>query len=228
MASLGGLADAGVIRVEAWRDPVVEALGHDPRSLYVETFWLPVLGPSTTWLLRRLAISLESSPDGCAVNLAETSRALGLGDRSGRNAPFMRTLARAIDFEMARPAGPCVLEVRTKLPPLARRHLARLPESLRHEHEVTESAAPIAPHPSIDEMRRRGRQLALSLVDLGEDEAAAERQLMKWRFHPGLARECARWAAASRSGTVQVAARAGGATVRVDHGGAGAMSGALG
>lgn len=54
MASLTGLPDADVITIEAWRDPVVEALGHDPRSLYVETFWLPVLGPtrSTTDTIR--------------------------------------------------------------------------------------------------------------------------------------------------------------------------------
>ena len=36
------------IRVEPWPDPVIDELGHDPRSAYVETFWLPVLGPTTT------------------------------------------------------------------------------------------------------------------------------------------------------------------------------------
>lgn len=34
------------IAVEAWSDPVIDQLGHDPRSAYVERFWLPVLGPS--------------------------------------------------------------------------------------------------------------------------------------------------------------------------------------
>ena len=33
---------------EPWLDPVIDELGHDPRSAYVETFWLPVLGPPTT------------------------------------------------------------------------------------------------------------------------------------------------------------------------------------
>lgn len=199
MTSLAALADGEVVTIEKWDDPIVEALGHEARSLYVETFWLPILGPSTTWLLRRLAACLEASPDGCAVNLAETSRALGLGDRSGRNAPFMRTIARSIDFEMARVAGPRALAVRTTLPPLARRHLARLPQSLRDEHELLDSVSMArAAHPSVDEMRRRGRQLALSLADLDEDEASVERQLIRWRFHPTLARECAEWAAAAR------------------------------
>ena len=33
------------LRVEPWADPVVDHLGHDPRSAYVEQFWLPILGP---------------------------------------------------------------------------------------------------------------------------------------------------------------------------------------
>jgi hypothetical protein len=33
------------ITVKPWHDPVVDVLGHDPRSRYVETFWLPTLGP---------------------------------------------------------------------------------------------------------------------------------------------------------------------------------------
>jgi len=33
------------ITVKPWHDPVVDVLGHDPRSRYVETFWLPALGP---------------------------------------------------------------------------------------------------------------------------------------------------------------------------------------
>ena len=35
------------VRITAWEDPVVDLLGHDPRSPYVERFWLAVLGPST-------------------------------------------------------------------------------------------------------------------------------------------------------------------------------------
>jgi hypothetical protein len=34
------------ITVTPWHDPVVDVLGHDPRSRYVETFWLPSLGPT--------------------------------------------------------------------------------------------------------------------------------------------------------------------------------------
>jgi 3-oxoadipate enol-lactonase len=37
--------------------------------------------------------------------------------------------------------------------------------------------------------RRRSRQLALSLLELGEGPDEVERQLMRWRYHPALARE---------------------------------------
>jgi hypothetical protein len=36
-----------VIRIVGWPDPVIDRLGYDPRSLYVETFWLGILGPTT-------------------------------------------------------------------------------------------------------------------------------------------------------------------------------------
>ncbi|MSW79476.1 MAG: hypothetical protein F2828_17635, partial [Actinobacteria bacterium] len=37
-------ADA-TLMVVPWHDPVVDALGYDVRSAYVELFWLNVLGP---------------------------------------------------------------------------------------------------------------------------------------------------------------------------------------
>ena len=34
------------LAIEPWPDPVIDRLGHDPRSAYVERFWLSILGPS--------------------------------------------------------------------------------------------------------------------------------------------------------------------------------------
>ena len=59
------------LTVEAWPDPVIDELGHDPRSAYVERFWLGVLGPSTVWLLRRLADQFDRQPDGFELDLPE-------------------------------------------------------------------------------------------------------------------------------------------------------------
>src|SRR6266550_6827734 len=93
-------------------DAVIDQHGLDPRSSYVEMFWLGILGPSTTWLLRRLVDGLERSPDGFDLPLADTARSLGLGDRGGRHSPFMRALARVCQFDLAQMHSDGELEVR--------------------------------------------------------------------------------------------------------------------
>src|SRR2546423_1106786 len=60
---------ADSLTIRPWPDEVIDTVGLDPRSYYVETFWLGVLGPSTTWLLRRLVNGLEASPAGFELDL---------------------------------------------------------------------------------------------------------------------------------------------------------------
>lgn len=181
-----------VLPVRRWPDPVIDALGHDPRSSYVERFWLGVLGPSTTWLLRLMASELEANPAGFQLDLAETAQVLGLGGRGGRHSPFMRSLTRICRFELAESRSDGTLAVRRKLPPLNRRQLVRLPPSLQAAHREWQEAA--LEVPAAEQLRRRSRRLALSLLELGEDREATERQLARWKFHPSLARESAAWA----------------------------------
>ena len=185
-------ARSETLLIRPWADEVIDALGFDPRSNYVEKYWLGVLGPSTTWLLRRLAADLEASPAGFELDLAETAHRLGLGARLGRDAPFVRALTRCVQFGMARHEGHDALGVRRKLPPLNRRQLTRLPPVLQAEHERWQDAERV--RPEVDRLRQRSRRLALSLLELGEDLEASERQLLRWRFHPALAREAAAWA----------------------------------
>jgi hypothetical protein len=186
------LAPSETLLIRPWPDAVIDSLGHDPRSAYVETFWLGVLGPSTTWLLRRLAAGLEESPSGFQLDMAETARRLGLGDKGGRNSPFVRALSRSVQFELAQLQGDDILAVRRKLPPLNRRQVLRLPPTLQAAHQAWQEAQ--IGHAGVEQQRRRGRQLALSLLELGEDLETTERQLARWRFHPAMARECSAWA----------------------------------
>src|SRR5436853_66143 len=62
---------ADCLTIRPWPDAVIDTVGIDPRSSYVETFWLGVLGPSTTWLMRRLVNGLEASPAGYDLDLTE-------------------------------------------------------------------------------------------------------------------------------------------------------------
>ncbi len=193
------------LTIRPWPDDVIDRLGFDPRSAYVERFWLGVLGPSTTWLLRRLATGFDEAADGFVLPLGETARSIGLGDRGGRHSPFLRSVNRMIQFDMASVVGADELAVRRRMPQLSQRHLARLSDAQRADHTVWQEQR----FDERDEaQRRRGRQLALSLLELGEGAEEAERQLLRWRYHPTLAREAADWAV-ERHRCADAAARAG-------------------
>lgn len=180
------------VTIRPWTDEVIDRLGFDPRSPYVERFWLGIIGPSVTWLIRRIAAGFDASPDGFEMPLGETARALGLGDPGGRNSAFFRTLNRMVQFELARVSGPAELEVMRRLPPLSRRQTTRLSPALQEAHARWMASAQDVP-PS-EAARRRSRQLALSLLELGEDPDEVERQLIRWRYHPAMARESLCWA----------------------------------
>ncbi len=192
MSTLDPTFPTAALLVRPWPDPVIDQLGHDPRSSYVERFWLGILGPSTTWLLRRFASDLEANPSGYDLDLAETARALGLGGKGGRHSPFMRSIDRCCQFGAAQQLGDATLEVRRKLPPLTRSQVQRLPDALQREHKQWQEEQ--LPPNDVTQLRQRARRLALSLLELGEDVEAAERQLHRWRFHPALAREATEWA----------------------------------
>jgi hypothetical protein len=175
--------DGSTLGVVPWPDPVADPHGLHPCSRYVELYWLGIIGPSTTWLLRRLSYGLEVRPDGFDLDLNDTARSLGLGERMGKNSPFRRALQRLCTFELARPHGPDALAVRTRIPPLPLRHLSRLPESLQSSHRRW-SVEQNLPEP--ERMRRRAHRLAMGLAAAGRDRAEIEQQLATWQFHPAV------------------------------------------
>jgi hypothetical protein len=185
-------AAPATLRIVAWRDPLVDALGVDPRSQYTEQFWLPVIGPTCTWLLRRIVTGLEHEGSGFRLDLDQTARALGLGRRHGKHAPFTRALTRCVTFELARWQGNGTLAVRRLLPLVGRRHLLRLPLALQEAHEQW-AAAHAAPRRH-EEQRLRARRLALGLAALGEPFDGAEAQLLRWGVHPSLTHDAVAWA----------------------------------
>jgi hypothetical protein len=172
------------LRIVPWVDPVADPHGVHPCSRYVELYWLGIIGPSTTWLLRRLNYGLEVHGNGYDLHLPETARALGLGDKMGKNSPFRRALARLITFELARAQGPGELAVRAHIPPLPLRHLSRLPESLQRSHRRWLAEQQLS---QPEQMRRRAIRLATGLAQSGHDRETIEQRLGEWQFHPSVA-----------------------------------------
>jgi hypothetical protein len=187
-------AEPQALRIEAWADPVIEKLGFDPRSWYVEQFWLPLLGPTSTWFVRRVAAGLDMSEEGFLLEYEETARALGLGGRQGRHSPFARAIGRCVKFEVARWQAPQVLGVHRRLPPLPRRYLLRIPPRLQRLHDAWIAAQ--GRLPGFEEHRRRARRLAVGLLELGESIDTMEAQLLRWGVHPALAHDAVSWALA--------------------------------
>ena len=185
-------ATVPTLQILPWADPVIDQVGYDPRSRYVERFWLGILGPSATWLMRYLVDGFERSPEGYRLDLDECAAALGLGRYRGSSSAFPRTIARCCQFGTSRLSTDAALEVRRRLPPLTLRQVRRLSPVLQAEHAAWVDRAPAAV--DADDLRDQARRLALSLLELGEDGEATERQLHRWRFHPALASEATAWA----------------------------------
>ena len=134
------IAEHDPLHVVALADPVIDELGHDVRSGYVETYWLPILGPSAVWAARRLVDWLTERDDGVEVPLEPFARSLGLGGGVTNHSPVVRTLTRLVDFGMAATGG-STYAIRRRFPPLAARHLERLPRYLIECHRVDLEAA---------------------------------------------------------------------------------------
>jgi hypothetical protein len=135
------------IQVSTWVDPVVDARGHPADSPYVEIFWLPVLGPSATFLLRRLSLYLDMFPEGLPMDLSELSCQLGLGRPESRHAALPRAIDRCVRFGLARRPGANRLAVRRILGPLPAQRVNRLSPFLQSIHADWADEPPGSVHP---------------------------------------------------------------------------------
>jgi hypothetical protein len=178
------------ITITAWPDTVIDAVGHDPRSTYVEMFWLSILGPSTTWLLRRLVTGLDAFPDGYELDLEETANALGLSLTAGVHSPFGKALNRCIMFGVAHTSGRGIA-VRRQIPPLALRQLRKLPPHLQIAHAEWVDRRHVD-----DAQLARAVELANAMIRVGDEPHQLERQLLSIGIPPHEANAAARQAAA--------------------------------
>jgi len=183
--------------IQPWPDPVLDTVGHDPRSRYVERFWLPTLGPTAVLLLRHLAARFDASPEGIELPISDTSRSLGLGERDGSSSPIVRSLARLETFDLACSDGHATVAVRRNLPPANRRHLRRLPPALQADHAAWAEAR--LAEPPLADARRRARCLALALAEQAADADHVEHVLASMGFHPAVACDAVRWAERCRA-----------------------------
>lgn len=126
------IPDDGLLPIVPWYDELIQNYGHDIRGPYVEHFWLPTLGPTATWILRRCADVFDVFPQGTTIDLEDMAATLGLSFVAGKHSPFVRSLQRCVMFGFAQPTNAIAggLAMRRVAPPLPERFVQRLPQSL--------------------------------------------------------------------------------------------------
>jgi hypothetical protein len=159
------------VRITPWLDPVVDRRGHDPRSVYVEQFWLGVLGPTATWLMRRLVSGFDHQPEGYDLHVAAVARSLGLSVSKGVASPFNKAVTRCVMFGLVQRRRDTWL-VRRRVPLVSQRHLGRLPDDVQSQH-----TAWTATTVHIDALAR-AHALAAAMIAAGDDRGLLEPQLV--------------------------------------------------
>lgn len=127
------LADQGYFTLAGWHEPVT---GYPPASSYAETFWLPVLGPTSLWVMRRLV----ARPRGERVDLEELAGEMGLGNAVAAASPVVRSVTRLAMFDLLRVRDNAVA-IRPMLGHLSYRQELRLPPHLQRLHVLLPTPA---------------------------------------------------------------------------------------
>lgn len=123
-----------IISPVAHPDPRIHRAGFPLDDPYLERCWLPILGPTSVLLLRRMPVLWRDDP-AVGVPVDELAVALGLGHKVGGQSPLFRTLDRLARFNFAYRVKDNQLDVYTEVPPLNTRQLESLPPSVRAAHD---------------------------------------------------------------------------------------------
>lgn len=185
-------------------DADFDTAGFDPRSHYAETFWLPILGPSTLWLMRNIAQRFDAEPDGFTLDLHDASSALGIRSKGGRNNAFHRAIGRIVSFNMGRTVDDATISVRRVMPALHSSQIRRLtPRLQKLHHETIRTRVE-----DREEDTLRSAKVAMTLLRLGDSPDLVEQQLVSWGIEPTTANESVNraWAAKAREDSLQASA----------------------
>jgi hypothetical protein len=173
------------LRVIPWHDSALERFGFTADSDYAELFWLPTLGPSALWLLRRVNRLLEVSPSGITLDTELLGTMLGLRFTKPKDSLVERTVKRCIYFSVAKATESQTLAFRTALGPISTRQLQRLPSELQSLH-LKYSNNNVRVHTIREELHARRMAATLAQAGVSKEEIPAE--LEKLKFESTVAR----------------------------------------
>jgi hypothetical protein len=154
-------------------DPL-DHIGHDPRSLYAERFWLGHLGPSALWLLRLFAHHFDTT-DTFTIDPVDIAHTIGLASSLSR---LRKTIDRLERFTLLTTNAHDTITVRSALPWLPVADVHRLPDTLRIEHQHAVDAFNTT-HPTHAELRDVAAHVA-SMRRRGTDAVVIAQVLAAW------------------------------------------------
>lgn len=103
-------------------------------SMYVERFWLPVLGATQICLLRQVGYQVKAG-GLWQIQASELAARLGLGSVTGSpHRPLAKSMKRLCDYKMMTEESGGAFQARLMMPMLSTRQRQRLPLSLRSLH----------------------------------------------------------------------------------------------
>lgn len=105
---------------------------------YFEEFWLPLVGPTAAWMLRRVDALFETAGARHvpAIETSDLAARLGVGGRTEGDSVMGKTVARLCYFQLADWDGDTILAVHRAAPRLSPARVARLPRALAEKHEA--------------------------------------------------------------------------------------------
>ena len=145
------------------------------------------------WL--QLAASTEDSiklnPDGYGLVPHDFAQLIGLGTKTGRHSPFVRSVSRLCYFQLAYLANN-TLVVRTAIPWLDQRQLLRTPTFLQREHKAWENIE--SEQDPLRASRRRAATQALTAARDGSSTSEVAALIQRKHLHPTITATIADWA----------------------------------
>lgn len=109
---------------------------HSTRSLDDMLWWTPTLGPTATLAAVQLSNHAATNP-ATPIDAADLRSMLGLGNVADR---FWRTIDRLEMFHVITWQSTDVVTIRTHLPALSPRQIARLPERAALAYQLSAAA----------------------------------------------------------------------------------------
>ncbi len=124
-----------ILKISFWQNGCDKQNAFYYRSTYIEKFWLSILGPSATWILRLLLDEIKTNDPITVMTSNYIASQVGLSDNTSKNSPLCRSIRRLLDFRIAKQIKEGHLVISKYIPPLSTRQTLKLPSSMLELHK---------------------------------------------------------------------------------------------